>query len=425
MTENTFRLVWPYIDAVPGWMSPGQEKCLFDLVSSLPNNARIIELGSFLGRSTVTMAFASRGTDRQIYAIDTFEGNKDDFKSGANKVHWQGNSFLGVFQHHVDRNGLTDLVTPLKGWTNEIAKHWSTQVDMIFIDAGHTYEAVKEDVELYYDHVKPGGIVALHDVTPSWPGVERVWNEIVAPRLENIGNKGSLYYGIKPTHKVEKVDPVDRWLSDDEQVMLNILNDSLGHKNSRERKFCVNNRNKLIPNYTYPALEYLNDLDFSQKTIFEYGTSAGSIYWAGRAKKVVSVETNKTWYDKIKISIKSNQSLLYRPEEADYVSELKQHGKVDLVVLQGETAAKVIEFLPHHLNEGGLIILNNAPHYPDVAEALREEGYLQVDMKGFGPIQTHQWCTSLFFDRGFSPQPSNKHLPSHGLGSKVMVDKKG
>ena len=36
--------------------------------------------------------------------------------------------------------------------------------DLVFIDANHTYEYVKKDYENYRDKVKPGGIIAFHDV---------------------------------------------------------------------------------------------------------------------------------------------------------------------------------------------------------------------------------------------------------------------
>ncbi len=196
--QSYFDEVWPDIDAVPGWMSPGQEKRLFELVRSLPGQARILELGSFLGRSTVSMAFACRDTHKHIYAVDSFEGNDNDFVSGKNEVYWEGNDFLDTFKHHLERNNLLRYVTPLRGWTHDIAPHWTLDVDMIFIDAGHTYEDVSKDVKDYFDFVKPGGIVALHDVTPGWPDVLKVWQELVAPRLEDIDNQGSLYYGTKP-----------------------------------------------------------------------------------------------------------------------------------------------------------------------------------------------------------------------------------
>jgi predicted O-methyltransferase YrrM len=39
-------------------------------------------------------------------------------------------------------------------------------LDFLFIDGDHTYDGVKHDFELYRDLVRPGGIVAFHDITP-------------------------------------------------------------------------------------------------------------------------------------------------------------------------------------------------------------------------------------------------------------------
>lgn len=37
-------------------------------------------------------------------------------------------------------------------------------VDMLFIDGDHTYEGVKADYELYAPLVRPGGVIAFHDI---------------------------------------------------------------------------------------------------------------------------------------------------------------------------------------------------------------------------------------------------------------------
>lgn len=37
------------------------------------------------------------------------------------------------------------------------------QIDFLHIDAGHSYEDVKQDFELYSSLIKPGGIVSIHD----------------------------------------------------------------------------------------------------------------------------------------------------------------------------------------------------------------------------------------------------------------------
>jgi hypothetical protein len=47
------------------------------------------------------------------------------------------------------------------------------QADLIFIDALHDYESVKQDIELWWRRVRIGGMLALHDFNHQWPGVER------------------------------------------------------------------------------------------------------------------------------------------------------------------------------------------------------------------------------------------------------------
>lgn len=45
--------------------------------------------------------------------------------------------------------------------------------DLVFIDALHDYEHVKQDAKLWWPLVRIGGILAFHDFNHKWPGVER------------------------------------------------------------------------------------------------------------------------------------------------------------------------------------------------------------------------------------------------------------
>ena len=55
-------------------------------------------------------------------------------------------------------------------------------VDFLFIDGDHTYEGVRTDFERYAPLVRPGGLIALHDIVemPGRPeyGVARFWREL-------------------------------------------------------------------------------------------------------------------------------------------------------------------------------------------------------------------------------------------------------
>jgi cephalosporin hydroxylase len=64
------------------------------------------------------------------------------------------------------------------------------KLDFLFIDGDHTYEGVKQDLENYRSLVRPGGLIALHDIVPDYNvrfgiqtdhnagGVHQFWREI-------------------------------------------------------------------------------------------------------------------------------------------------------------------------------------------------------------------------------------------------------
>ena len=51
-------------------------------------------------------------------------------------------------------------------------------LDFCFIDGNHSYEFVKEDIELYLPKVKKGGLFGWHDYGHVKGGVEEAVNEL-------------------------------------------------------------------------------------------------------------------------------------------------------------------------------------------------------------------------------------------------------
>lgn len=59
-------------------------------------------------------------------------------------------------------------------------------VDIVFVDADHSYEGVREDIRLWQPKVAPGGWLGGHDyqnIDPRFGGVDRAVNELF-PRVE-------------------------------------------------------------------------------------------------------------------------------------------------------------------------------------------------------------------------------------------------
>ena len=177
---------------------PGQELWLYHAVQNLPGDATIVEIGSYMGRSTTAMAFACRDSKRRIFAIDTFAGNESDFVKGKNNVDWEGGGYIEVFKENLRQNNLLSYVTPIQAYSYEAGKEWNESIDFLFVDGSHEFEDVLQDFELFYPHVKPGGIVAFHDVLPEWDGPSRAWNEVIRHQVYRPSHFFSIAYGIKP-----------------------------------------------------------------------------------------------------------------------------------------------------------------------------------------------------------------------------------
>lgn len=160
------------VEDVEGFLIPGQEEYLFNKVKSLPDDAIIVEIGSHKGRSTVAMGYACKGTKRKIHCIDPWPNTFNEFIS------------------NIQKNKLEDFIIPVKGMSQDILKSrhnlvGEKEVDFVFIDGSHEHIDVLKDFELAYPLVKKNGWIALHDVIETWPGPERVWNEIAKPILIN------------------------------------------------------------------------------------------------------------------------------------------------------------------------------------------------------------------------------------------------
>jgi hypothetical protein len=186
--RRRFQRSWPDIDSIEGYLVPGQEWWLYETAYKLQPQAQIVEIGSFKGRSTACLALGCVGSQKSVYCIDTFNGNDSDFGERA---------FFGEFRKNLERLNLFQYVRPLVGTSREIAEHWNSPIDFLFIDGSHQYEDVLSDFDTYFPHVRDGGLVAFHDVTPNWPGPFAVWNDVARPRLRNTGQCTTLAFGFK------------------------------------------------------------------------------------------------------------------------------------------------------------------------------------------------------------------------------------
>jgi predicted O-methyltransferase YrrM len=181
-----FGEVWSLVSPIPGFLMAGQEKWLFD--AARESGGDILEIGSYMGRSTCCLGLACLGTARRVHAIDPCVDANEKVLPKA----WEPQ-----LRENLRRCGLQDTVEVLVGLSKDFASREWPDIGMLFIDGSHLYEDVLFDFKTYGRHVKSGGLIALHDVIVTHPGSFRAWYE-VRDSLVKTGTCGSIGFGRKP-----------------------------------------------------------------------------------------------------------------------------------------------------------------------------------------------------------------------------------
>jgi predicted O-methyltransferase YrrM len=165
-------IIWPSIKdnkgiEIPGWFD------FFILYAEMVekfNNAVFMEIGTWKGRSTVYMGskIKESGKNIKLYALDIFGPFiSEDKPVDTSDIYEEFLSNIEPFK---------DIIIPMKGDSRVIHNQFPDKsFDFIFIDGGHDYESVIDDIKGWYPKLKEGGIFGGHDI--DWPGVNKAVKE--------------------------------------------------------------------------------------------------------------------------------------------------------------------------------------------------------------------------------------------------------
>ena len=142
---------------------------------------RIVEIGSFMGKSTCWLATGSKRAGREkITAIDHFTGSPEHQPGQSHEcaaIADEGTTF-NKFQDNLSKKDLLDWVEPIVASSSDALVDWTDPIRLLFIDGDHSYEATKHDFDHWSRFVVRGGSIAFHDVG-AWPGVTQFYQELL------------------------------------------------------------------------------------------------------------------------------------------------------------------------------------------------------------------------------------------------------
>jgi glycosyltransferase involved in cell wall biosynthesis len=147
---------------------------LLALYKSLPQRRRVLEIGSMMG-DTLREWMKHGDLPMTLISVDKI------VPSGDSRYRAQMQAHEDWFKLAVEEAAKLVVIDDFSQSPDTIAKVRSAlgggALDFLFIDGGHDYETVKADYQNYSPLVRPGGVIAFHDIQ-GIADVNRFWNEI-------------------------------------------------------------------------------------------------------------------------------------------------------------------------------------------------------------------------------------------------------
>jgi Methyltransferase domain len=142
----------------------------------------VAEIGSYGGESTIIFAEACK----TIHAIDPWS-----FSSTADMFIGCGDAAIPASFAPRDYPSMAQVeaifdarvspypnVRKIKADSDEaVGLFADASLDMVYIDALHTYDVVRRSIDLWQPRLKADGVMAGHDYSVYWPGVMQAVNE--------------------------------------------------------------------------------------------------------------------------------------------------------------------------------------------------------------------------------------------------------
>ena len=159
--RQSFDATFRSLADVKGWMTRAQAQRLWDRAGTMAPGERIVEIGSYHGRSAIVLATAApEGVE--VICIDPHGGTdvgpwEYELEAAAGQADHE------AYVANLERAGVADRVTHVRKLSGQALDDVPGQVELLYIDGAHRFSPAWEDLKAWSPKVAPGGVMLIHD----------------------------------------------------------------------------------------------------------------------------------------------------------------------------------------------------------------------------------------------------------------------
>lgn len=164
----------------------------------------------------------------------------------------------------------------------------------------------------------------------------------------------------------------------------------------------VDSNGQPLPWVTYSFIDFIKTRLNKDLNIFEYGSGNSTLFYAKHVKRVVSVEHDEAWFNKIVKEKAANAEMIFTALEKDgeYSRKAKLLGeKFDIIIVDGRDRVNCCKHSLEALSLHGVLVLDDSERdfYNDARVFLTTKGFKELSFSGISPGMFYNKATSIFY----------------------------
>lgn len=164
----------------------------------------------------------------------------------------------------------------------------------------------------------------------------------------------------------------------------------------------VDNQGKPIPWVTYSFIDFITGRLQPTHRVFEFGSGNSTFFYADHVEKVVSVEHDKAWFEKVQQNRPANAEIIFSELATDAAycrTPLKLNQEFDIIIVDGRDRVNCCKQCLPALSLNGVVVLDDSEreHYREAIDFLQDKGFKQLSFSGISPGLFYLKSTSVFY----------------------------
>ena len=158
---------------IKGFLEQKEGVALYEACKLSFMTGKCAEIGSYCGKSACYIGLACKEVGSKLYSVDHHRGSEEQqygeeyfdeeiYNFSAKQV-----NTLPLFLKNIRKFNLQDHIEPMVMTSVDASFKVPDNLDLIFIDGSHTFESARNDYLHWKPKLRPGGVLAIHDVYDS------------------------------------------------------------------------------------------------------------------------------------------------------------------------------------------------------------------------------------------------------------------